>query len=98
MPLIYKRHSSALTTKMATTEEMELVSVSQRRTELGDKSQFYLDLADKLWVICPPIIIIGGTIGKFSFNFFRFVEMIYMYNFMKIKNDLVDLRNSGLAN
>ena len=85
---------------MATTEEMEVVSVFQRKTasELGDKSQFYLDLADKLWVICPPIIIIGGTIGKFSFNFFRFVEMIYMYNFMKIKNDLVDLRNSGLAN
>ena len=69
MPLIYKRHSSSVTTKMATSEELELVSVSQRKTasELGDKSQFYLDLADKLWVICPPIIIIGGTIGKFLF-------------------------------
>ena len=56
---------------MATTEELELVSVSQRKTasELGDKIQLYLDLADKLWVICPPIIIIGGTIGKF-FGFF----------------------------
>ena len=52
---------------MSTTEQLEFVSVSQRKTasKLGDKSQFYLNLADKVWIICPPVIIIGGTIGKF---------------------------------
>ena len=70
---------------MATTEELELESVSQRKTasELGDKSQFYLDLADKLWVICPPVIIIGGTIGKFYLFFFEICQNdILNLNFM----------------
>ena len=78
---------------MATTEELELVSVSQRKTasELGDKSQFYLDLADKLWVICPPVIIIGGTIGKFLFDFFEIYQNdVYKSQFYVNKYDLVN--------
>ena len=30
----------------------------------SDKTEFYNDLTEQLWNICPPIIIIGGTIGK----------------------------------
>ena len=28
------------------------------------QDEFHLDLAEKLWRVCPPIIITGGTIGK----------------------------------
>ena len=31
---------------------------------LEDKTDYYLHLAETLWRVCPPIIIIGGTIGK----------------------------------
>ena len=57
---------------MAPKEEQEHTSVIETvsASELEDKSQFYLDLAEKLWIICPPIIIVGGTIGKFDYSRF----------------------------
>ena len=66
---------------MATKEEQEHASVIQTvsASEFEDKSQFYLDLAEKLWIICPPIIIVGGTIGKFDYSRFSQLNKVGLH-------------------
>ena len=62
--------------------QVTIKSVSEISVTLFDdsinsvKTEYYLDLTGKLWQICPPIIIVWGTIGKYEWclSSFHIVE------------------------